>query len=257
MARYLKAHEDIDVSHNFVADLWREAGLQPHRTGTFKVQLSPDADFEAKVFDVVGLYLAPPDGAIVLSFDEKTQVQALDRTQPLLPIDFDRTDKRTHDYVRHGTTNLFAALEVHSGQVHAECFPRRRTVEFLAFMDRVSAAYPTDQPLHVIMDNLSTHSGDDVDKWLAEHSNITLHYTPTGSSWLNMVETWLGIITRQAIRRGTFGSLRQLIGRITDYVTYWNTDAKPFEWTATPEEIIAKVAILHRDFKKLLANNSK
>jgi transposase len=257
MARYLRRHEGIDVSHNFVADLWRGNDLQPHRTGTFKVPLSTDTDFEAKVFDVVGMYLNPPDGAIVLSFDEKTQVQALDRTQPLLPIDFARTEKRTHDYVRHGTTNLFAALEVHTGQIHADCFPRRRTVEFLAFMNRLVAAYPAEQPLHVIMDNLSTHSGEDVDKWLAKHSNVTLHYTPTGSSWLNMIETWLGIITRQAIRRGTFSSLPQLIRRITDYVAYWNTDAKPFEWTATPEEIIAKVAILQHDFKKLLANNSK
>jgi transposase len=257
MARYLKTYEGIDVSHNFVADLWRNNGLQPHRTGTFKVPLSTDPHFETKIFDVVGLYLDPPDGAVVLSFDEKTQVQALDRTQPLLPIDFGKTEKRTHDYIRHGTTNLFAALEVHSGQVHADCFPRRRTVEFLAFMDRVVAAYPAQQQLHVIMDNLSTHSGDDVDTWLASHPNVTLHYTPTGSSWVNMVETWLGIITRQAIRRGTFTSLRHLILKIKDYVAYWNTDAKPFEWTATPQEIIAKVAILQRDFRKLLANNSK
>ena len=257
MARYLKRHEGIEVSHNFVADLWRDNDLQPHRTGTFKVPLSTDPDFEAKVFDVVGLYLDPPDGAVVLSFDEKTQVQALDRTQPLLPIDFGKTEKRTHDYVRHGTTNLFAALEVHSGQVHADCFPRRRTVEFLAFMNRVVAAYPAEQQLHVIMDNLSTHSGAEVDTWLANHPNVWLHYTPTGSSWVNMVETWLGIITRQAIRRGTFSSLRHLILKIKDYVAYWNTDAKPFEWTATPQEIIAKVAILQRDFRKLLANNSK
>lgn len=257
MARYLKRHEGIDVSHNFIAALWRDNGLQPHRTGTFKVPLSTDPDFETKVFDVVGLYLNPPDGAVVLSFDEKTQVQALDRTQPLLPIDFDKTEKRTHDYVRHGTTNLFAALEVHTGQVRADCFPRRRTVEFLAFMNRVVTAYPAEQPMHVIMDNLSTHSGDEVDTWLGRHPNVTLHYTPIGSSWLNMVETWLGIITRQAIRRGTFTSLRHLIFKIKDYVTYWNADPKPFEWTATPEEIIAKVAILQRDFRKLLANNSK
>jgi len=180
-----------------------------------------------------------------------------DRTQPLLPIDFTRTEKRTHDCVRHGTTNLFAALEVHSGQVHVDCFPRRRTLEFLALRNRLVTGYPAGQRLHVIMDNLSTHSGDDVDAWLATHTNVTLHYTPTGSSWLNMMETWLGIITRQAIRRGTFTSLRQLIARITDDVPHWNTDAKPFERTAAPEEIIAKVAILHRDFKKLLANNSK
>jgi transposase len=152
---------------------------------------------------------------------------------------------------------MFAALEVHSGQVHADCFSRRRTVEFLAFMNRVAAAYPAEQELHVVMDNLSTHSGEDIDAWLAKHPNVTLHYTPTGSSWLNMVETWLGIITRQAIRRGTFTSLRHLIFKIRDYVTNWNADAEPFEWTATGKEIIDKVAILQRDFKKLLANNSK
>lgn len=257
MAGYLKRHEGIDISHNFIADLWREHDLQPHRTGTFKVPLSTDSNFEAKVFNVVGLYLDPPEGAIVLSFDEKTQVQALDRTQPLLPIDFGRTEKRTHDYVRHGTTNLFAALEVHTGQVHANCFPRRRTSEFLSFMDKVSAAYPATQELHVIMDNLSTHSGPDVNAWLDKHPNVKLHYTPTGSSWMNMVEIWLGNITRQAIRRGTFSSLRHLILKIQEYVAHWNANAEPFKWTATADQIIEKVAILQRDYRKLLANNSK
>jgi transposase len=257
MARYLKRSEGIDVSHNFIAGLWRDNDLQPHRTGTFKVPLSSDPNFEAKVFNVVGLYLNPPAGAIVLSFDEKTQVQALNRTQPLLPIDFGRTEKRTHDYVRPGTTNLFAALEVHTGQVHADCLPRRRTSEFLSFMDKVSAVYPVERELHVIMDNLSTHSGPDVDAWLAEHPNVTLHYTPTGSSWMNMVEIWLGIITRQAIRRGTFTSLRHLILKIEEYVAHWNANAEPFEWTATADEILDKVAILQREYRKLLANNSK
>ncbi|MGE5828258.1 MAG: IS630 family transposase, partial [Micromonosporaceae bacterium] len=159
--------------------------------------------------------------------------------------------------VRHGTTNLFAALEVHTGQVHTDCLPRRRTSEFLSFMDKVSAAYPAKPELHVIMDNLSTHSGPDVDAWLIEHPNVTLHYTPTGSSWMNMVESWLGIITRQAIRRGTFTSLRHLILKIEEYVTHWNANAEPFEWTATAEQILEKVAILQRDYRKLLANNSK
>jgi len=255
MAKYLNRREEIPVSHNFIASLWRANNLQPHQVGTFK--LSTDSDFEAKVFDVVGLYLDPPDGAVVLSYDEKTQVQALDRTQPVLPVDFDKTEKRTYDYVRHGTTNLFAALDIKTGTVEADCFPRRRTVEFLSFMDRVMAKYTRGQEIHVIMDNLSTHRGADVDEWLAKHTNVTLHYTPTGSSWLNQVEIWFGIITRQAIRRGTFRSLRQLIQRIKEYVQSWNETAKPFEWVATPEEIIAKVRILHRDFRKLLANNSK
>lgn len=252
MARYLGRHEGIFVSHNFVSVLWREHGLQPHRQGTFK--LSGDPDFAAKVVDVVGLYLNPPEGAVVLSLDEKTQVQALDRTQPLLPMDFVTTEKRTHGYVRHGTTNLFAAFNVSDGNVIGKCFPRRRTTEFLKFLDHVAARYP-DRELHVIVDNLSTHSGDDIDAWLAEHPRVCLHYTPTGSSWLNQVEIWFGIITRQAIRRGTFGSVRQLVSRIQTYIDHWNSDAAPFHWTATADEIIAKVTILERDFRKLLDNN--
>jgi len=254
LAGHLKRAEGIDVSHNFIADLWRRHDLQPHRQGTFK--LSGDPDFEAKVADVVGLYLDPPQGAVVLSFDEKTQVQALDRTQPLLPIDFGRTEQRTHDYVRHGTTNLFAALNTATGEVLGRCFPRRRTEEFLAFMDGVAAGH-AGKELHIILDNLSTHAGPDVERWLSKHPRITFHFTPTGSSWLNQVETWFGIITKQAIRRGTFVSVRHLITTIHDYISHWNQDAEPFAWTATPGEIIMKVRILHRDFKKLLANNWK
>jgi transposase len=253
MAAYLKRVEGIQVSHNYIAGVWREHDLQPHRQGTFK--LSTDPNFEAKVMDVVGLYLDPPEGAVVLSFDEKTQVQALDRTQPLLPIAFGKTEKRTHDYVRHGTTNLFAALNVGTGEVIGECYPRRRTEEFLKFMDIAVAPYE-DREIHVVMDNLSTHLGDEVTAWLAEHPKVSLHYTPTGSSWLNQVETWFGIITRQSIRRGTFKSLRALITTIKSYIENWNRDAKPFVWTAKPGEIIAQVRALHQDFKKLLANNN-
>jgi transposase len=252
MARYLKREEGISVSHNFVATVWREHDLAPHRQGTFK--LSTDPDFDEKVIDVVGLYLDPPMDAVVLSIDEKTQVQALDRTQPLLPITFAKTEKRTHDYVRHGTTNLFAALNTATGEVVGRCFSRRRTKEFLKFMDQVAATYD-GREIHVVLDNLSTHSGDDVDKWLARHPNVTFHFTPTGSSWLNQVETWFGIITKQAIRRGTFGSLRQLINTINDYIENWNHDSKPFTWTATANEIITKVRLVHQDFKKLLDNN--
>jgi len=254
MARYLKKREGIAVSHNFVAVLWRENGIQPHRQGT--VKLSPDPEFAAKVMDIVGLYLDPPEGAVVLSLDEKTQVQALDRTQPLLPVTFGKTEKRTHDYVRHGTTNLFAALNTGTGEVTGACYQRRRTREFLKFMDQVTAKHP-DGELHVILDNLSTHSGEAVDRWLTRHRNVTLHFTPVGSSWMNQIEIWFGIITRQAIRRGTFGSVRQLINAIGRYVSSWNEDAAPFEWIATADEIISKVAILERDFRKLLANNAR
>jgi transposase len=252
MAKYLKRHEGISVSHNFVAVLWREHGLQPHRQGTFK--LSKDPDFAVKVADVVGLYLDPPTGAVVLSIDEKTQVQALDRTQPMLPMDFGKTEKRTHDYLRHGTTNLFAALNTITGEVIGRCFKRRRTVEFIKFMDGVIQRYP-DQKIHVVMDNLSTHAGDDVDKWLEKHPNVTFHYTPKGSSWMNQIEICFGIITRQSIRRGTFQSVPQLIRHIENYITHWNADAKPFTWTATAEEIIGKVQILERDFRALLDVN--
>jgi transposase len=254
MAKYLKRAEGIAVSHNFIAQVWRDHDLQPQRLGTFK--LSNDPEFEAKVADVVGLYLDPPVGAVVLSIDEKTQVQALDRTQPVLPIDFGKTEKRTHDYVRHGTTNLFAALDTATGEVLGKCYARRRTEEFLKFMDTVVKRYP-DREIHVVLDNLSTHSGDDVNAWLAKHPGVTFHFTPTGSSWLNQVEIWFNIITRQAIRRGTFTSLRVLIKAIKSYIENWNRGAKPFVWTATPGEIIASVRILHRDFKKLLANNMK
>ena len=252
MARYLKQRMGICVSHNFVAALWREHDLQPHRQGTFK--LSTDPDFEEKVVDVVGLYLDPPMDAVVLSIDEKTQIQALDRTQPLLPMTFSKTEKRTHDYTRHGTTNLFAALNTATGEITGRCFARRRTKEFLKFMDEVVAAHG-DREIHAVLDNLSTHSGSDVDKWLEKHPNVTFHFTPTGSSWLNPVEIWFGIITKQAIRRGTFRSLRQLIKTINDYITKWNHDSKPFAWTATPNEIITQVRLVHQDFKKLLDNN--
>lgn len=254
MSAYLKRAEGISVSHSVIARIWKEYDLQPFRQGTFK--LSRDPKFAEKVVDIVGLYLDPPAGAVVLSVDEKTQVQALERTQPLLPISFAKSEKRTHDYVRHGTTNLFAALEVATGQVMGRCFPRRRTADFIAFMDQVVERH-ADRELHVILDNLSTHSGAEVDTWLAAHPNVSFHFTPIGGSWLNQIEIWFGIITRQAIRRGSFGSLRLLIDTINAYITDWNQDAKPFTWTAKPKEIIAKVRVLQRDYKKLLANNSK
>jgi transposase len=200
------------------------------------------------VIDVVGLYLDPPMDAVVLSIDEKTQAQALDRTQPLLPMTFAKTEKRTHDYVRHGTTNLFAALNTATGEVVGHCFPRRRTKEFLTFMDQVIATQD-GREIHVVLDNLSTHSGPDVDKWLTRHPTVTFHFTPTGSSWLNQVEIWFGIITKQAIRRGTFTSLRQLINTINTYITNWNHDSKPSTWTTTTNEIIAKVRLVTRNSK--------
>lgn len=254
MARYLRHHDGTEVSPVFITRIWRENDLKPHRQGTFTLSFGPD--FAEKVVDVVGLYLAPPAEAIVLSVDEKTQIQALDRTQPLLPLDFGAAEQRTHDDVRHGTTNLFAALNIQTGEVVGECRPKRRTLDFLAVLDEVISRHG-ERELHVVLDNLSTHSGKTVDEWLTQHPNVTFHYTPVGSSWLNQVEIWFGIITRQTIRRGTFGSLRILIDSINAYIENWNAEASPFTWTATPDDIITKVRLLHRDFKKLLANNLK
>ena len=255
MAKYLKRHEGISVSHNFISTLWREHDLKPHLQGTFKV--STDPEFSAKVVDIVGLYLNPPDGAVVLCFDEKTQVQALERTQPMLPVDFGKSAQRTHNYRRHGTTNLFAALDILTGKVVGRCFPRKRTGEFLKFLNRLLRDQPRSKEIHVILDNLSTHNNDDVEAWLAKHPNVTFHYTPTGASWISQIETWFGIITRQAIRRGSFKSVAQLTKKIDDYIAHWNEDAEPFEWTATAGEILEKVAMLDRDYRKLVANNIK
>ena len=254
MVKFIARTEHVNVSYHYVAKLWRETGLKPYRQGTFK--LSRDPRFAEKVADVVGLYLDPPGGAVVLSIDEKTQVQALDRTQPLLPIDFGVTEKRTHDYVRHGTTNLFAALTVASGEVYGECHPVRDGVRFLAFPKNAVKPH-VGKEIHVIPDNLSTHTTPEVRQWMTENPYVTFHFTPIGSSWLNMIEIWFGIITRQAIRRGTFTSVKVLITQIRDYISHWNVDAEPFTWTATAEEILAKVALTETNVRKLVANNQK
>jgi transposase len=254
MAKLIKRTEGVTVSHNYVAKLWRENDLKPHQTGTFKV--SRDPAFAEKVADVVGLYLDPPEGAVVLSIDEKTQIQALDRTQPMLPIAFGAREKRTSDYVRNGTTNLFAALNVGSGEVLGECKPTRNGTDFLDFLKKAVKPH-ADKEIHVVLDNLSTHTTPDVEKWLSENAHVQFHFTPVGSSWLNQIETWFGIITRQSIRRGTFSSVKVLIKQIRDYISNWNTNAKPFVWTASSDEILAKVRLVEANIKKLVANNDK
>jgi transposase len=254
MATFIKRTEKVYVSHHYVANLWREAGLRPHRLGTFKI--SKDPAFAAKVADVVGLYLQPPGGAIVLSIDEKTQVQALDRTQPLLPIEFDASEKRTHDYIRHGTTNLFAALNVGTGEVFGQCKPTRDGADFLAFLK--SAVKPHNgKDIHVVLDNLSTHTTPEVVAWLQRNPHVRFHFTPIGSSWINQIEIWFGIITRQSIRRGTFSSVTVLIKQIRDYIDHWNTEPAPFTWTATADEILAKVELVQTSIKKLVNNNAQ
>jgi transposase len=254
MAAFIKRTEGVYVSHHYVAKLWRENGLKPHRTDTFKV--SKDPAFAEKVADIVGLYLCPPGGAVVLSMDEKSQIQALDRTQPMLPIEFHATEKRTHDYVRHGTTNLFAALNVGTGEVFGECKPTRDGEDFLAFLKKAVGPH-AGKDIHVVLDNLSTHTTPDVQAWLEKNPHVHFHFTPVGSSWLNQIETWFGIITRQSIRRGTFSSVKVLIKQIRDYITHWNTSAKPFVWTATADEILAKVRLVETNIKKLVDNNAK
>ena len=188
--------------------------------------------------------------------DEKTQVQALDRTQPLLPVSFGKAEKRTHDYVRHGGVNLFGALNTQTGKVTGACYPRHRSEEFLHFMNQVAAEHK-GRNLHVIVDNFSTHKGDDVREWLGRNPNVTFHYTPVGSSWMNQIEIWFGILTRQSIRRGTFASVPHLTRTIKQYISTWNEDAEPFKWTATANEIIGKVRIIERDFRKMLDCNAK
>jgi transposase len=254
MAKFITRTEGVSVSHHYVAKLWRENGLKPHRQGTFKA--SGDPAFAEKVADIVGLYLDPPGGAVVLSVDEKTRIQALDRTQPLLPIEFDASEKRTHDYVRHGTTNLFAALNVGTGEVFGECEPTRDGADFLSFLNKAVKPH-AGKDIHVVLDNLSTHTTPDVRAWLEKNPHVRFHFTPVGSSWISQIETWFGIITRQSIRRGTFTSVKVLIKQIRDYIDHWNTNPKPFTWTATAEEILAKVRLVQTNIKKLVDNNAK
>jgi transposase len=227
----------VGMSITTVQRIWAEAGLKPHRVETFK--FSTDPDLEAKVRDVVGLYLDPPERAIVLSVDEKTQIQALDRTQPMLPLRSGSVERRTHDYVRNGTTSLFAALEVATGRVTQQARARHTGDDFLAFLRRLDRIYP-DQDLHVILDNVSTHKTPAVRAWLARHPRITFHFTPTSASWLNQVETWFSVLTRQAIRRGSFGSVKELVAMIDTFTTNWNAGSSPFVWTKTADEILAK-----------------
>lgn len=227
----------VGMSITTVQRIWAEAGLKPHRIETFK--FSTDPDLVAKVRDVVGLYLDPPERAIVLSLDEKTQIQALDRTQPMLPLRSGSVERRTHDYVRNGTTSLFAALEVATGKVTTEARSRHTGQDFLAFLRRLDRAYP-DEDLHVILDNVSTHKTPAVRAWLERHPRITFHFTPTSASWLNQVETWFSILTRQAIRRGSFGSVKELVAMIDLFTANWNAGSSPFAWTKNADAILAK-----------------
>ena len=234
-SRLLAGH--LGIGNATVARAWREYGVQPWRLGTFK--FSTDPQLVAKVTDVVGLYLEPPENAIVLCVDEKSQIQALDRTAPMLPMQPGQIERRTHDYKRHGTATLFAALEIATGQVTAAVKPRHRHQEFLAFLRQIDRAYP-DQELHLVMDNYATHKTPEVKHWLARHKNFHVHFTPTSASWLNLVEVWFGIIDRQAIRRGIFTSVKDLNAKIRAFINGWNDRKHPFVWTKTAEDILKK-----------------
>jgi len=227
--------QQLGVSDFTVSTTWKKWGLQPWRVETFK--FSTDPQLEAKIRDVVGLYLNPPEKAIVLCVDEKSQIQALDRTAPVLPLRLGVPEKQTADYVRHGTATLFAALEVATGKITDACYPRHRHEEFLKFLRQVAKTYPRRE-LHIVVDNYATHKHPDVTAWLTNNPRITLHFTPTSGSWLNMVEIFFGIITRQAIRRGTFTSVKDLIGAIEIFIDAWNERCQPFTWTKTADQII-------------------
>jgi len=230
----------VGVSAATVQRVWAARGLKPHLVHSFK--LSNDPRFEEKLIDVVGLYLNPPQGAIVLCLDEKSSVQALDRTQPSLPMKKGRAATMTHDYKQNGTTTLFAALDVLTGTVIGQCLPRHRHEEFLKFLPTIEREVPAGLQVHLICDNYATHKHPAVRAWLAKHPRFHLHFTPTSSSWLNLVERWFRELTNKALRRGVFHSVPDLIAKIEEYLAAHNDDPKPFVWTATADDILAKVA---------------
>ena len=228
------------ISPATVQRIWDAHGLQPHRVRTFK--LSQDPRFVEKLTDVVGLYLNPPDKAVVLCVDEKSQIQALDRSQPGLPMKKGRCGTVTHDYKRHGTTSLFAALNVLEGTVIGECHQRHRHQEFLKFLRRIDREFPADRELHLILDNYGTHTHPIVNDWLSQHRRFSLHFTPTGASWLNLVERWFRELTDKQIRRGVFHSVSDLKKSIREFLRVNNREPKPFVWTASVESILKKVS---------------
>jgi transposase len=227
------------LSISTVQRIWRAFGLQPHRLETFK--LSTDPDFVAKVRDVVGLYVSPPSHAVVLCVDEKSQIQALDRSQPLLPMRPGQPARRSHDYKRHGTTSLFAALDIATGQVIGKCFPRHRAAEFRRFLDEIEANVPNDLDVHLVMDNYATHKTPLVRSWLAKRPRWHVHLTPTSSSWLNQVERFFALLTERQIRRGVHNSVADLQADITAFIERHNADHKPFRWTKSADDILASI----------------
>lgn len=227
------------LSHATVGKIWRTFGLKPHLTESFK--LSPDPQLLDKVRDVVGLYMNPPNNAAVFSFDEKSQIQALERAQPILPMDIGQPERQTHNYVRHGTLDLFAALNVATGEVIARCKQRHRANDFVAFLKEIDLSVEPELEVHVVLDNLSAHKAPVVHRWLIRNPRFHLHFTPTYSSWLNLVERFFGLLTEQALKRGSHTSIPQLRGAILEYVAAHNERKKPFKWTKTADEILEKM----------------
>lgn len=233
--------KQMGIGQDSVGRIWNTFGVKPHIVNGFK--LSKDPMFAEKTRDIVGLYLNPPVNAIVLSVDEKSQCQALERAQPILPMDLGRPECQTHDYIRHGTTSLFAALEVASGKITGKCYGKHRQQEFLKFLKLIDKTYPEqpEETLHLIVDNYATHNTPTVRKWLLAHPRFVLHFTPTGASWLNQIERFFGLITSQRIRRGSFESVPQLVKAIEDYIDHHNENPKPFTWTKTADQIFEKI----------------
>jgi transposase len=228
------------MSQSAVSRIWRAFALQPHRSETFK--LSRDPLFVEKVRDIVGLYLNPPDRALVLCVDEKAQIQALNRTQPLLPMRPGQIERRTHDYQRHGTTSLFAALDVASGKVIGECHRRHRSIEFRTFLETVDATVPKNLDVHLVLDNYGTHKTPAIRRWLVRHPRYHVHFTPTSASWMNLVERWFATLTEKQLRRGTHRSTAELEAALRRYLSVQNQVAKPFVWTKTADAILESVA---------------
>ena len=233
---------ETGVSKSTVQRIWSSFGVKPHRSRSFK--LSTDPFFVEKVRDIVGLYLNPPTNALVLCVDEKSQCQALERSQPALPMGLGYLEGYTHDYLRHGTTTLFAAFDVASGKVISQCKNRHRHQEFLQFLRHIDVSVPSELDVHIVMDNYATHKQQNVRLWFAKHPRFQVHFTPTYSSWLNQVETWFGIITRKVIRRGSFINVKQLIAKIDAFVKAYNENSTPFAWTASADSILLKLGRL-------------
>jgi len=230
---------NVGMSHSTIGRVWRTFGLKPHIARSFKI--STDPQFVAKVHDVVGLYMNPPEHAVVLSFDEKSQIQALERAQPILPMDIGQPERQTHNYIRHGTVDLFAALNVATGNVIAACKKQHRAKDFTAFLDEIDRRVDAALAIHVVLDNLSAHKAPPVQRWLLRHPRFVLHFTPTYASWLNQVERFFGLLTQHALQRGSHTSVPQLRQAIIDYVEAHNDGGKPFKWTKTADEILEKM----------------